>query len=127
MADQAPTKEQVDHFILETINTVPELEALLLLWNKQPRAWQAGELAAALYISSDETQDILDALLRRALVVLSDLGEYSFRPGPHDMMIGAVEQTYRRELIRISRMIHAKAPSSVRQFARAFMFRKDRG
>jgi hypothetical protein len=36
-----------------------------------------------------------------------------------------VEKTYRRELLRISRMIHSKAPSSVREFARAFKFKKD--
>jgi len=43
-----------------------------------------------------------------------------------DALMLQVEVAYRNELIRISRMIHAKAPAAVREFARAFRFKKER-
>jgi hypothetical protein len=127
MREESPTNNQVDQFILEQIDTVPQLEALLLLWNKRPRAWRLEELAAALYISPEETTAIVEPIERRLLIDRDDAGQYSYREGAHDPLVAAVDQTYRRELIRISRMIHSKAPSGVREFARAFNFRKDRG
>ena len=33
---------------------------------------------------------------------------------------------YRKELIRISRLIHSKPPAAVREFAKAFRFKKER-
>jgi hypothetical protein len=36
-----------------------------------------------------------------------------------------VDATYRRELVRISSMIHSKPSPAVRQFARAFRLKKD--
>jgi hypothetical protein len=37
-----------------------------------------------------------------------------------------VDTAYRREIVRISTMLHSKTSPSVREFARAFRFKKDR-
>lgn len=126
MPEQTPTSKDVDQFITNAIDTVPQLEALLLLWKKRPRVWSLPDLAAGLYIAVEETKSALDPLERQGLVTRNPAGEYSYLAGPHDALIAAVDETYRRELVRISRMIHSKAPSAVREFARAFMLRKDR-
>jgi hypothetical protein len=125
MTQQDPAKLQVDEFILEQIESVPHLEALLLLWNSRPKQWSLEQMASALYISTDASLDILEDLKKRNLV-LDHSGYYScnseFKP---DGLIEAVDRTYRRELLRITRMIHSKAPPSVREFARAFRIKKD--
>jgi hypothetical protein len=126
MQEENPIPGDVDRFIQDEIDTVPQLEALLLLWKSRPRAWQLRDLAAALYVSTDTTKSIVEPLERRNLIATNGTGEYSYHSSERDALIAAVDQAYRRELIRISRMIHAKASSAVREFARAFIFKKDR-
>jgi hypothetical protein len=126
MQEENLIPSDVDCFIQEEIDTVPQLEALLLLWKSRPRVWRLSDLAAALYVSTDATRNIVEPLERRNLIATNGAGEYSYRSSERDPLIDAVDRTYRRELIRISRMIHAKAPSAVREFARAFIFKKER-
>lgn len=125
MPEENHAKPEVDHFIIHQIESVPHLEALLLLWNQRPRRWSLQEMTKALCISSDVTQGILHDLQQRGLATGDD-GGYSYDPSStHDSLIAEVDRTYRRELVRISRMIHSKASPAVREFARAFKFKKD--
>lgn len=128
MNDETPHIKEVDEFILEQIDTVPHLEALLLLWNNQPKQWSVEEMANALYVSPGAARNILQALTRRGLLVAGrGVSEwYQYQSGKNDGLIQAVEATYRRDLIRISRMIHSKAAPGIREFAQAFRFTKDR-
>lgn len=128
--DEDTLNKEVDEFILEQIDTVPHLEALLLLWNRRPKQWTVEEMASALYVSSGVARSILQALTRRGLLIAErETSEcYCFKSlsGKRDGLIQAVDATYRRDLIRISRMIHSKAAPGVREFAQAFRFTKDR-
>ena len=126
--EETPDRNEVDEFILEEIDSVPHLEALLLVWTRKPQRWKADEMAKELYVKPDQAQSILNDLAQRRLIGLAsgttDVYEYDSAP-EKDALLKAVERTYRRELVRISRMIHSKAPASLREFARAFRFRKD--
>jgi hypothetical protein len=125
MEEQASRRSEVDHFILEEIESVPHLEALLLMWNKRPRQWSLGEMSQALYLSAEQTQPILRDLAQRHLILMeSDLFSYN-ADHPRDELIALLDQMYRRELVRISTMIHSKPSASVRAFARAFKITKD--
>lgn len=116
---------EVDRFILDEIDSVPHLEALLLLWNSKPRRWSLLEMASALYISADTAQPILQELIRRELISLES-GQYCYVDSPlRNNLIEKVDLTYRRELVRVSTMIHSKPSAAVRAFARAFRFVKD--
>jgi len=125
MAEEDPLRREVDQFVLEEIDSVPHLEALLLIWNSRPRQWPVDELARSLYIPVDRTQAILHDLQQRSLVTLEG-GQCSWDEGSgRESLMANVDRMYRRELVRISSMIHAKASPAVRQFARAFRFKKD--
>lgn len=130
MNENTPSIKEVDQFILEQIDTVPHLEALLLLWNSRPKQWTMEEMANALYVSSGIARNILQSLTRREFLVAergtSERYSYKSVSGKHDNLIEAVDTAYRRDLIRISRMIHSKAAPSIREFAQAFRFTKDR-
>jgi predicted ArsR family transcriptional regulator len=119
----------VEQFILDQIDSVPHLEALLLLWSNRPKAWPSDELAKRLYVKPENARSILQDLVRLRLIV--------FEAGPpeqyfceqkseRDDLLESVDNTYRRELIRISNMIHSKPSAAVRDFARAFRFTKER-
>jgi hypothetical protein len=115
----------VERFILEEIESVPHLEALLLLWKSRPKQWTLEEMAHALYISLEATQGILQDLKQRGFIC-ADSYHYFFDQGFHGAgLISELDLVYRRDLIRISQMIHSKASPAIREFARAFKLKKD--
>jgi hypothetical protein len=128
MTEGAPRGNEIDEFILREMDSVPHLEALLLLWNSRPKVWSAEEMAGALYVQAGEAREILQGLTRRRLAErgAGDVFGYWGNAGEKDALIEALDAVYRRDLVRISRMIHAKASPGVRDFADAFRFTKDK-
>lgn len=125
MQDQQPN---VDRFILAEIDSVPHLEALLLLWRRAPQSVTAEQIAKQLYIPQWQGAMIAEDLHRRGLIERGSGPEFFFDTSREErnQLLQAVEATYRRELIRISGIIHSKASPGVRAFANAFRFRKDK-
>ena len=124
MHQEDPLKREVDQFILEEIDSVPHLEALLLLWNSANRRRTLDELAHDLYISVERTGAIMRDLQSRGFVIVQD-DLCLWNPECARMsLIEAVDRAWRREIVRISSLIHSKASPSVRQFASAFRFKK---
>ena len=117
-------------FILEYIDSVPHLEALVLLWNSRPVGWTCEDLASRLYLPPEKVRDLLRDLVRLQLIAESNLSypRYSYLARSEDQneTMRLIDEAYRRDLVRISTMIHSKASSSVREFARAFRFKKER-
>jgi hypothetical protein len=120
---------QVDRFVLEQIDSVPHLEALLLLFNSRPKAWSTDEMAKSLYVRNEVAAKILDSLLHRNLIAISpnqpDLFFYNPDDEAQNRLLNDVDAVYRKEVVRISSLIHSKASAGVRDFARAFRFKKD--
>jgi hypothetical protein len=119
---------EVLHFIGLCIPSVPHLEALLLIWETVPRAWTAGEIAARIYIDDDRAGEILKDLERCGMVARDAAQPMSFKYDPHsdwDHTLPLVSQTYRRQLSRVARHIHAQGPKPVREFSRAFRLRRE--
>jgi predicted ArsR family transcriptional regulator len=121
---------QVDRFIIEQIDSVPQLEALLLLFNSQPKTWSADEMANSLYVRNEAASKILESLLLRNLIAVCPGGTnlFFYSPGNHgrNSLLEAVDAIYRKEVVRISSIIHSKGSPSVRDFARAFRIKKDK-
>jgi hypothetical protein len=118
-------QSDVDRFVIEEIESVPHLEALLLLLNTRPRQWSMTEMAKSLYLSEDQTEPILRDLAHRRLIVMES-DRYSYNAAhPRGDTIALLDSIYRREIVRISNMIHSKPSASVRAFARAFKLTKD--
>lgn len=119
----------VYEFLLENIDTVPHLEALILFWNSRPVWWSCEEMASRLYIPKEDVARLLQDLVRLRLVVQSETSpprfSYDSRSKEQDAMMLQVDEAYRRDLVRISTMLHTKASPAVRDFARAFRFRKE--
>jgi hypothetical protein len=51
MTENAPNGMDPYEFILQKIDSVPQLEALVLLWNNRPAGWTRGEPASRLYMA----------------------------------------------------------------------------
>jgi len=121
---------QVFQFILEEIDTVPQLEALLLLWQSRPKLWTIVNLAKRLYVSPEAARELLLALTRKQLIVSVPGSPESYRyesmSEEQDQLMAMLDATYRREIVRVSTLIHSKPSAAVRDFARAFRFTKEK-
>ena len=117
-------------FIQENIDSVPQLEALILLWNSRPVGWTTEEMSSRLYVQPEQLNEILRDLIRMQMAreVHSDPPRFAYfsQSEEQNNLMHEVDAAYRRELVRISTMIHSKASSPVREFAKAFRFRKER-
>jgi hypothetical protein len=113
-------------FVDQHVESVPHLEALLLIWQGRPRAWSASEVARRVYLPQEKADRLLQDLVDQHWVVPGGDG-YTFNAESADApVIAHLAETYRSNLIRIAEVIHRKAPSAVRDFARAFDLRKER-
>ncbi len=100
-----------------------------MLWNDRPARWTTAQLASRLYVDPAVAQKILQDLAQRDLIVAvqntPDQYCYESKDEARDRLLEAVDATYRRELVRVSNLIHSKASSAVREFAKAFRLKKE--
>jgi hypothetical protein len=127
--DSDTRRLQVDRFVLAEIDSVPHLEALLLLFNSRPKMWSVDEMGQFLYVRSEVALKILENLVQRSLIASSPNTPgaffYSHDDENRNQLMQDVDAVYRKEVVRISSMIHSKAPAGLRDFARAFRIKKD--
>lgn len=117
-------------FVYENIDSVPHLEALVLLWNSRPVWWSCEELASRLYVPPEQVARLLQDLVRMELVAESTASPSRFAYLPkseaQNELLTALDNAYRKDLVRISTMIHSKTSSGVRAFARAFQLKEEK-
>ena len=120
--------EHVLRFLEECIDSVPQLEALLLMFDEPERRWSVPDVSARTYISLSEADKLLERLARRDLI-RSDDGGAHFIIQSHEAATSAlladVARTYRANLTQVATFIHEKPPASVKEFARAFDLKRN--
>jgi hypothetical protein len=119
----------VARFILERIDSVAEMEALLLLRSNPGQEWSVQELAKRLYISEQQTTDAVSSLCAHGIFVAISSAPpmYRYQPASKEMqaMVDRVAEIYSKHLVPVTNLIHSKPTTRVQEFADAFKFRKD--
>jgi hypothetical protein len=122
--DHPDIPEEVHNFLVRRIDSVPHLETLLLLWKDPSSTWTESEVAARVYVSSEKARLVLQDLTRHGLIsrLLKTADSYQYDAAWDEAHImPKVAGTYRRHLVNVATLIHAKTSSeAVRQFAQAF-------
>jgi hypothetical protein len=124
-----PIPEEVVRFLDENVDTVPHLEALLLMRQSEGTAWDAERIAARVYVNLDTAIAILQDLSRRGMLTQTEHGQlyaYSVDWERTHPEMRALEHSYRTALVPVAQLIHAKASGSLRDFARAFRLKGDK-
>ena len=122
--------DDVRQFILERIESVAYLEALLLLRSKREGPWSCGAVANRLYIDQKQTAELLTRL--HADGFLTAAGEndpvYRYQPATAQLqkMVDSLAEFYGKHLVPITNLIHSKPKNRVQEFADAFRLRKDK-
>jgi hypothetical protein len=117
---------EVRRLILEAIDSVPELEALLLLRETPTERWTPERASSRLYVSRTVAAYTLDVLAARTFLEETTEG-FLYRPASAELAeaVEALARTYATNLVAVTKLIHAKPGPSVQDFARAFRLRKD--
>lgn len=124
--------DAVKAFILQYIDSVATLGALLLMRSHPKQTWHAGLLAQRLYISSAQTTVILKALTQAGLIkpALPQTDHYLYGPAKPENAerVEQLAEVYARCLIPVTNLIHQRGSQnrSLQMFADAFKLTKDK-
>jgi hypothetical protein len=114
----------IKDFILAHLDSIAQLEALLLLRANPDKPWDAATAARRLYIAEREGQEILARLCADGLISY-DNNAYRYAPvADKASLIDRLAQAYARQLIPITNIIHQK-PRRIREFADAFKIKRE--
>ena len=117
--------DDLREFITQQIDSIAQLEALLLLRDNAPDAWSSDRIAARLYVDEGESARLLNDLHQKGFLNQSDAGFYfSCRTPELETMVTRLAQLYRQMLIPVTNLIHSKQ-KRIQQFADAFRLRKE--
>ena len=116
-------------FLEANIDSVPQLETLLMMHEEGDRRWLIAELASRNYTTEQRATETLNALQRRGLVSVEESPpRFQFNPAKDEdrALVAELARCYQRSLRLVTELIHAKPSASVKEFARAFDLKKDR-
>jgi hypothetical protein len=116
--------DDVRNLILRHLDSVAQLEALLLLRAHPADWWPADTTAGRLYASEGEIVRALARLCADGFLV-REKDSYRYECSVEKRAsVDRLAEAYSRHLIPVTNLIHAK-PRNIRQFSDAFKFRKD--
>lgn len=125
MAGQA-IPDELRRFLLTGALSVPHVEAVLLLRGDTSK-WDAERLATRLYVSEQRAGELLLELREKGILAGVEPGIYRYQPATPELatLLDLLADTYGRHLVEVTQIIHAAADPVARQFAAAFLFRRD--
>jgi hypothetical protein len=116
--------DDVRDLIQRHIDSIAQLEALLLLRTHSSESWTAASVAKRLYAPEGEIVRALVRLCADGFVKREDATyRYECAAEKRDS-VDRLADAYSRHLIPVTNLIHAK-PRNIRQFSDAFKFRTD--
>lgn len=121
--------DDVRRFIQASIDSVAQLEALLIVHEYPHIEWTVEALSARLYISPEQTSGVMSRLSENRLVIKHNAtAGFRYQPESEDLrkMVDRVAEAYPKLLVPITRLIHSKEGLRIREFPDAFDFRKER-
>lgn len=119
--------DDVRRMIAESIDSIPELEAILLLREYRSATWTVVQAGERLYVSKAVAAHILAVLETRGFLNRDQQG-YRYSPSSKELesTIDRLADAYSHHLVAVTQLVHAKPNASVRHFADAFRFRKEK-
>lgn len=113
---------------MEKIDSVADLEGLLLLRRNQESDWNAENLARELYTTREQAGDVLEALYALGFLTVkkNEPRTFQYQPASANLaeMVERINDVYSKYLIPVTNLIHSKPENKVQKFADAFNLRK---
>lgn len=120
----------IRRFILTSIDSVPHLEALLILRYDPKVEWDAKGMSQRLYISEKRTVELLENLLAAGFVAVKrgDVSVYYYSPVSEELrgMMTRLADIYAKQLVEVTNLIHSNISKQAQQFGDAFKWQKEK-
>lgn len=123
--------EEIKQFLIENIDSIAELEGLLLLRSNPDELWNSNALGQRLYATHEQIENVLARL--QTLGFLATKGDnpttYFYKPRSAGLAqtVDQIAEVYSKYLIPVTNLIHAKSETRIQEFADAFKLRKKDG
>jgi hypothetical protein len=123
-----PLPEDVRQFLHQNIESVEQLEVLLLLWRMPERGWTPDEVATAVYSHPSSVVRRLAMLLGQGLLREREPGCFQYAPRTADLhsAVTHLDQMYRERRVAVITLIASKPVENVRAFSDAFRIRRNK-
>jgi len=122
--------DRVRILIADQIESVVQLEILLLLRDGAEREFAAREVADVLRIGPTWAEPHLVGLCARGMLVCTNEAEKRYRYQPNSAELAAaideLAQSYAERRVSVTALIFSRPPSPLRDFSDAFRLRKER-
>ena len=117
----------VERFITDHINSVEQLEVLLLLHDRASEEWTGATVAKELYIDPNSAERRLADWHARGLLSASEAPDPSYRFAPQDSefrrTVRDLASTYSERRVTVTNLIFSKPTDHISVFADAFRIR----
>jgi hypothetical protein len=127
MSDEFPA--EIAQFIDQNIESLAQLEAILLLRGEPTRSWTTEDVAKALYITPEMAGPLLADMSRTGFAKSSPSGQphsYSYGlTGQMDELAGRLASVYQERRVAVISLIYSKPMNKVQTFADAFRLRRE--
>ncbi len=118
----------IERFIHDNINSVEQLEVLLLIAAPPQKEWSAGEVSEKIYRQPDSVASRLEDFRDRGILSVrkESLLLYRYVPSAQlDVVIRGLERAYEVRRDAVIRLIFTRPPDALRVFSDAFRIRRD--
>jgi hypothetical protein len=115
----------IRQFVLRYIDSISEMEALVMLAKSPDTWWTVEEVATRLYVSSEDAGAVMGRLAGHGIAKLGADGRHRYARLHEDdaATVERLTQMYATQLIPITNLIHSKRGSRIQEFADAFRLR----
>ncbi len=120
--------DNVARFLHQHIDSVEQLEVLLLVRFSPGRSWSPEDMARELYSHPTSIAQRFQSLLGRGLLRESAAGHYQYAPRSADLdrLVARLAETYRERRVAVISLIASKPMENVKAFSDAFRIRRRR-
>jgi len=117
---------RIKQFIDDHLDSVTELELLLLLRSNPSCTWTAQEAGATLYATTEAMALLMGGLSARGLLKSHDGDRFAYQPTTPELasLVDELADLYRQRRATVITLIYSKPMDKIRSFADAFRFRK---
>ena len=121
--------DDVRQFVLESIDSVVELECVLLFYREPDVLFNAQNISKRLYIDLKDADATLLSLAYKGFVIPAQKNKTLYQYWPKspelELIVSKTADIYAQYLLPVTHLIHAKSKSRVQEFANAFRMRKE--
>jgi hypothetical protein len=122
--------EEVQRFVVDHIDSIAELEALLFLREHRDQRWSCDSVAEWIYSSKEVTASLLEKLTNRGIISTDGISPatFQYRPCTQEMArkVDQLAEVYAKYLVPMTNLVHNKSRRDIESLAEAFKFKREK-